>query len=75
MRLIHVHTRKLREFFDADIPQYAILSHRWGRVEDEVLHSDFINGRKKHSPGYHKINSFCEVAAELDYEWIWVDTC
>ena len=75
MRLIHVHTRELQEFYDADIPQYAILSHRWGSVDDEVLHSDYTNGLKGDRPGFRKINNFCNVAAELDYEWVWVDTC
>lgn len=28
MRLINTHTHELVEFFDADIPPYAILSHK-----------------------------------------------
>ncbi|KAH0445037.1 het domain-containing protein [Colletotrichum camelliae] len=33
MRLINVDTLELEEFFDDDIPKYAILSHTWGHEE------------------------------------------
>ncbi|KAF4876063.1 Vegetative incompatibility protein HET-E-1 [Colletotrichum siamense] len=33
MRLINVDTLELEEFFDENIPEYAILSHTWGREE------------------------------------------
>ncbi|KAF4931234.1 Vegetative incompatibility protein HET-E-1 [Colletotrichum viniferum] len=33
MRLINVNTLELEEFFDENIPEYAILSHTWGREE------------------------------------------
>ncbi|KAK3382085.1 heterokaryon incompatibility protein-domain-containing protein [Lasiosphaeria ovina] len=33
MRLINVSTLEIQEFYGADIPPYAILSHRWGRDE------------------------------------------
>ncbi|KAF9881118.1 hypothetical protein CkaCkLH20_01268 [Colletotrichum karsti] len=38
MRLVNVYTLELEEFFDADIPEYAILSHTWGK--DEVTFQD-----------------------------------
>ncbi|KAM7190468.1 vegetative incompatibility protein HET-E-1 [Rhypophila sp. PSN 637] len=33
MRLLNVTTLELEEFYGADIPKYAILSHTWGRQE------------------------------------------
>ncbi|KAF6841661.1 het domain-containing protein [Colletotrichum plurivorum] len=33
MRLVNVDTLELEEFFDANIPRYAILSHTWGKDE------------------------------------------
>ncbi|GKT40742.1 vegetative incompatibility protein HET-E-1 [Colletotrichum spaethianum] len=33
MRLINVDTLQLEEFFDDDIPEYATLSHTWGKEE------------------------------------------
>ena len=32
----------LTEFFESDIPKYAILSHRWGA--EEITFEDLING-------------------------------
>ena len=39
MRLLNVKTRKLEEFFNMPVPEYAILSHTWG--EDELVYRDF----------------------------------
>ena len=58
MRLLHVKELRFEEFFDSDIPRYAILSHRWGK--DEVSYQDFLAGRKKDSEGYKKILACCE---------------
>ncbi|OHE91069.1 hypothetical protein CORC01_13625 [Colletotrichum orchidophilum] len=33
MRLINVDTLQLEEFFDGNMPEYAILSHTWGKEE------------------------------------------
>lgn len=46
----------LTEFFESDIPKYAILSHRWGA--EEVIFADLINSTGKSKAGYSKIR-FC----------------
>jgi hypothetical protein len=33
MRLLHIDTLEFTDFFEPDIPDYAILSHRWGKEE------------------------------------------
>ena len=75
MRLINARTHELVEFFDADIPPYAILSHKWGSADDELSYSDYVNGHKRGKAGWKKIEDFCRVASELSYGWVWVDTC
>ncbi|KAI5920724.1 heterokaryon incompatibility protein-domain-containing protein [Camillea tinctor] len=41
MRLLNVHTEKLHQFFDANTPPYAILSHTWSSGgNDEVTFRD-----------------------------------
>jgi hypothetical protein len=63
----------LAEFFEDDIPEYAILSHRWGA--DEVSYKDMIDGKSKGKAGYGKIQ-FCGEQARRDgLEYFWVDTC
>jgi hypothetical protein len=43
----------LAEFFEDDIPEYAILSHRW--EGEEVTFRDLIDGTSKGKAGYGKI--------------------
>ncbi|KAH8772412.1 hypothetical protein F5882DRAFT_410473 [Hyaloscypha sp. PMI_1271] len=62
----------LTEFFD-DIPEYAILSHRW--EAGEVTFADLMNGTGKGKTGYGKIE-FCGKQARSDgLKYFWVDTC
>jgi hypothetical protein len=50
----------LTEFFESDIPEYAILSHRWGA--EEVTFKDLMDStsksKSKSKAGYGKIQ-FC----------------
>ena len=77
MRLLNVKTRKSEEFFDGNIPPYAILSHRWG--DNEVTFRDIKSGRLS---GLWKSQSWplklegCRLQAGKDnLSYIWVDTC
>jgi hypothetical protein len=45
----------LNEFFDDNIPTYAILSHTWGANGEEVTFKDMMRGAGKGKAGYHKI--------------------
>lgn len=73
MRLIHTSRFELEEFFDSEVPPYAILSHCWAR--DEVSYQDFLSGAKRDGDGWRKIMDCCELAQTDDLDWAWVDTC
>jgi Heterokaryon incompatibility protein (HET) len=73
MRLINTTTLELHEFFDSNIPPYAILSHRW--ENGEINFKDYTKGRNKDSAGYMKVLRFVEKAAQDRFEWAWIDTC
>lgn len=76
MRLLHTSTIKLSEFYDDEIPRYAILSHTWGK--EEVSLHDLQNqkvARLNRFEGYQKIKACCALAAESGYEYVWIDTC
>jgi hypothetical protein len=61
------------EFFGDDIPEYAILSHRWGA--EEVTLADLKDGTGKSKAGYGKLR-FCGEQARSDgLQYFWVDTC
>jgi hypothetical protein len=61
MRLLHTKDLRFQEFFDEQIPVYAISSHRWGL--DEVSYQDSMAGTKKGSAGYKKILDCCQDTA------------
>ncbi|KAL9610403.1 MAG: hypothetical protein Q9167_004886 [Letrouitia subvulpina] len=73
MRLLNAETLEFREFFDSDVPKYAILSHRWS--SDEVTFKDFKKGVQRGHEGFTKITLCCKQALRDHYNWVWVDTC
>ena len=90
MRLLNTTSLKIEEFFGDDIPQYAILSHTWGRKE--ISYHEWVYAQNQSPPhwgwtlipevieelksrdGYRKIIQACQRARKDDYNWIWVDT-
>ncbi|KAL5313070.1 hypothetical protein ACEPPN_019497 [Leptodophora sp. 'Broadleaf-Isolate-01'] len=67
----------LTEFFEDDIPEYTILSHRWGA--EEVTFKDLTDGTSKGKTSYGKIGygkiQFCGEQARRDsLQYFWVDT-
>ena len=73
MHLIDTSTLKLREFEGDDIPDYAILSHRWG--DEEVSYKAMQDGSAETLHGWTKIVSVCRLAKAQRLRWAWVDTC
>jgi hypothetical protein len=66
----------LTQFPKDKIPPYAILSHTWGRGEDdEVVYKDIIDGTGNKKKGFQKLQ-FCGIQAKADdLHYFWVDTC
>jgi hypothetical protein len=54
---------------------YAILSHTWGKEEEEVSFEDLANNRGKDKAGYNKIQLCGEQAKRDGLQYFWVDTC
>lgn len=74
MRLLSTTNLNFGEFFNAQVPRYCVLSHRWG--DDEVTYQDVLNNTiNTLANGYKKIFGACQLARSRDYDWIWVDTC
>lgn len=77
MRLLNTQSLQLQEFFEKDVPPYAILSHRWG--VGEILYQDMIQtaeqGKTRRKRGYGKLKGSCDLARRQNYKWIWIDTC
>jgi hypothetical protein len=70
MRLINTTTIQLHEFFDHQIPLYAILSHRWEGAE--VTFQDLNGGKRvemKGDPRYAKILGCCAQAKDDGFEF------
>ena len=73
MRLLNTKSLQFEQFFDSQIPKYAILSHRWG--DDEVTFQEFRKGTKQDGQGYDKVTECCVVADSQGFQWVWIDTC
>lgn len=76
MRLLRVGENlalQFEEFYDGDVPPYAILSHTWG--VGEVLYEDMFDGSAQRKNGFAKIMGCAEKARSHDLHYIWVDTC
>jgi hypothetical protein len=75
MRLLHYNSDgdfSLTEFFESNIPKYAILSHRWGA--EKVTLADLTDGTGKKMAGYGKIQFCGEQARHNGLQYFWVDT-
>jgi hypothetical protein len=64
------------EFYESNVPAYAILSHTWYTDNrQEVLFRDIQRGAGATKAGYHKIKFCAQQAAKDGLRYIWVDTC
>ncbi|KAJ9642129.1 hypothetical protein H2204_002498 [Knufia peltigerae] len=78
MRLIRISDRgklSLTDDLDADIPPYAILSHRWGPDQEEVTLKDLEDGIASNKEGYIKIQFCADQVRKDDLHHFWIDTC
>lgn len=74
MWLINAHTRKLEGFWNENVKEYAILSHRWG--DDEVSFRDIQDiAVASNMKGFAKIQKACEHAVNDGIKYLSVDTC
>ncbi|PQE03869.1 hypothetical protein CJF30_00006594 [Rutstroemia sp. NJR-2017a BBW] len=68
MRLINVSTLALHDFFGAEIPHYAILSHRW--ETDEITFQDFRDGKGPQMVAWGKVSGCCARAALDGWDYV-----
>ncbi|KAL5313587.1 hypothetical protein ACEPPN_018008 [Leptodophora sp. 'Broadleaf-Isolate-01'] len=74
MRLIDSSTYELREFYEKQIPRYAILSHRW-KEDGEVTFQDLQAGRGPEMSGWAKVEGCCRQASKDGWRYCWIDSC
>jgi len=73
MRLLHAKDLTFYEPRPAEIPKYAILSHRW--LDGEVLLHEVSTKAGRSKAGYEKIKKCGQIALEDGIDYIRVDTC
>ncbi|KAM5346102.1 hypothetical protein ACJ41O_009107 [Fusarium nematophilum] len=71
MRLLNAETFQLEQFYDQDIPDYAILSHTW--TKDEVSFQEF-SAISRNDPRLSKTVGCCRRALGDGLKYVWVDT-
>jgi Heterokaryon incompatibility protein (HET) len=78
MRLLEANEHgsfSLISFTRDSIPSYAILSHTWGKDEDEVTLTDVMENSGRDKLGYKKLE-FCRDQVKRDrLRYFWIDTC
>ena len=73
MRLLNTESLRFSEFFDSDVPVYAILSHRWG--PREISFKEVRNRTAPPGPALRKFERCCQLAVSKSLQWVWIDTC
>jgi hypothetical protein len=63
-----------KDLLGDDIPDYAVLSHTWGRDTEEVTYKDIIDGTGKNKIGHEKIRFYREQARRDRLQYFWVNT-
>lgn len=63
------------EFYNEDIPPYAILSHTWDERQEVIYGEDCALDHVKAKKGYDKILNTCKRAHEDKIDYVWIDTC
>ena len=66
---------KLEEYFEPDVPSYAILSHTWEKEEVTFQILQQLDDRARQMAGFRKIVGTCKLAREQGFSYVWVDTC
>jgi hypothetical protein len=81
MRLLNTKSLELsRPYTLSEIPDYVILSHRWGTEEvtfADISHAPIseLQSQARIKNGFAKIQGACELALQDGYAWIWIDSC
>ncbi|KAF2680742.1 HET-domain-containing protein, partial [Lentithecium fluviatile CBS 122367] len=75
LRLQYNGDYELVRYVGKHVPPYAILSHTWGRDDEEVAFSDIQNATYRNKPAFAKLQFCGEQAAKDNLEHFWVDTC
>lgn len=75
MRLLNTATLEFEKQFGDRAREYAILSHKWEKVEEEVSFEELRSPSARKKKGYAKICDFCDEVRSQGYDYAWVDTC
>lgn len=62
MRLLHSTTLELSEFWESEIPPYAILSHTWDKEEVTFTEIQSLTPQTKQKAGFLKIQNAAKLA-------------
>src|SRR5271163_2343388 len=71
MRLLQTETLQFQEFLDSNIPNYAVLSHRW--AVRELTYQEFRDSPNKSGRAFSKVVQCCVLARQRGLRWVWID--
>lgn len=73
IRLIKTDDLSLHVYEGRNVPEYAILSHRW--EADEISFQELQGNLNQHKAGWQKLRQFCRYAERRGQRFVWMDTC
>ena len=75
MRLVNVRTKCLENFYPDATEPYAVLSHTWGKEDEELSFQDMQALDQCQISKREKLDRSCEQACKDGFKYVWIDTC
>lgn len=82
MRLLRTDRLEIEEFGFGQIPEYAILSHRWGEyeltlqdIQNCIWAKEGFSNESAKIEAFRKVQQCCLKAQSDSFRYVWVDSC
>ncbi|KAM7186338.1 Heterokaryon incompatibility protein (HET) domain containing protein [Rhypophila sp. PSN 637] len=75
MRLVNVESLRLELFYGDPTEPYAVLSHTWGKEEEELSFQNIQHLEEQDTARRAKLDGTCAQARKDGFKYVWIDTC
>ncbi|KAK4208667.1 heterokaryon incompatibility protein-domain-containing protein [Rhypophila decipiens] len=75
MRLVNVESLRLELFYGDPTEPYAVLSHTWGKEDEELSFQNMQHLEAQDTARRAKLDGTCAQARKDGFKYVWIDTC
>ncbi|KAM7220135.1 hypothetical protein V8F06_004463 [Rhypophila decipiens] len=75
MRLVNVESLRLELFYGDPTEPYAVLSHTWGKEDEELSFQNMHRLEEQDTARRAKLDGTCAQARKDGFKYVWIDTC